>query len=49
MKHLSELPAWRQLCPHYEEMKSVHMPDLFAQDPDRARRYWPEVVGLLLG
>lgn len=48
MKHLSELPAWRQLWPHYEEMKSVHMRDLFAQDPDRARRYWLEVDGLTL-
>ena len=48
MKHLSELPAWRQLWPHYEEMKSVHMRDLFAQDPDRARRYWLEVGGLIL-
>ncbi|OFT00721.1 glucose-6-phosphate isomerase [Neisseria sp. HMSC31F04] len=48
MKHLSELPAWRQLWPHYEEMKSVHMRDLFARDPDRARRYWLEVGGLTL-
>ena len=48
MKHLSELPAWRQLWPHYEEMKSVHMRDLFAQDPDRARRYWLEGGGLTL-
>ena len=48
MKHLSELPAWRQLWPHYEEMKSVHMRDLFTQDPDRARRYWLEVGGLIL-
>ena len=48
MKHLSELPAWRQLWPHYEEMKSVHMRNLFAQDPDRARRYWLEVGGLTL-
>ena len=48
MKHLSELPAWRQLWPHYEEMKSVHMRDLFAQDSDRARRYWLEVGGLTL-
>ena len=48
MKHLSELPAWRQLWPHYEEMKSVHMRDLFTQDPDRARRYWLEVDGLTL-
>ena len=48
MKHLSELPAWRQLWPHYEEMKSVHMRDLFAQDPDRACCYWLEVGGLTL-
>ena len=48
MKHLSELPAWRQLWPHYEEMKSVHMRDLFVQDPDRACRYWLEVGGLTL-
>jgi len=45
MKHLSELPAWRQLWPHYEEMKSVHMRDLFAQDPDRLLDALEQLIG----
>ena len=48
MKHLSELPAWRKLWHHYEATKLNHMRDLFAQDPQRAERYWLEVGGLKL-
>lgn len=30
-----ETKAWKKLEAHYQEMKNVHMRDLFAQDPDR--------------
>ena len=48
MKHLAELPAWRKLWHHYEATKLNHMRELFAQDPQRAERYWLEVGGLKL-
>ena len=31
-------PEWQTLKLHQQQMRSVHMRDLFAQDPDRARR-----------
>ncbi|MDO5058619.1 MAG: glucose-6-phosphate isomerase [Neisseria sp.] len=46
MKHLAELPAWGKLWQHFEDTRQVHMRDLFAQDPERAKRYWLEVGGL---
>ena len=48
MKHLEDLPAWQQLWAHFDTMKHVHMRDLFAQDPQRAERYFLEVGGLKL-
>ena len=48
MKHLAELPAWQKLWHHYEATKLNHMRELFAQDPQRAERYWLEVGGLKL-
>ena len=48
MKHLAELSAWRKLWHHYEATKLNHMRELFAQDPQRAERYWLEVGGLKL-
>ena len=48
MKYLEELPAWKLLQEHYENMKNVHMRDLFKEDPQRAERYWLEVGGIRL-
>ncbi|VEJ20736.1 glucose-6-phosphate isomerase [Neisseria animaloris] len=48
MKHLQELPVWRELWKHFDATKSLHMRDLFEQDPERAQRYWLEVGGLIL-
>ncbi len=31
-------PAWKSLSDHYSEMRSVHMRDLFTQNPDRASK-----------
>jgi len=31
--------AWKKLSSHAEEMKAVHMRELFTQDPDRFKRY----------
>ncbi|KPN74433.1 glucose-6-phosphate isomerase [Neisseria sp. 74A18] len=48
MKHLQDLPVWRELWKHFDATKSLHMRDLFEQDPERAQRYWLEVGGLIL-
>lgn len=48
MKHLEELPTWRELWKHFDATKNQHMRQLFEQDPERAKRYWLEVGGLKL-
>lgn len=35
MLKLTELPAWMALKDHFEEIKNLHMRDLFTQDPQR--------------
>lgn len=35
MKDLIESPAWLALQEHFEEIKDVHMRDMFAEDPQR--------------
>ena len=35
MKSLTQSPAWRALAAHFQEIKDVHMRDLFAQEPQR--------------
>src|SRR5258706_13092212 len=39
MPALTASPAWTALQRHYEEMRDVHMRDLFAQDPQRFTRF----------
>ena len=48
MKHLQDLPVWRELWKHFDATKSLHMRNLFDEDPERAQRYWLEVGGLIL-
>ncbi len=48
MKHLQDLPSWRELWKHFDATKNVHMRELFEQDPERAQRYWLEVGGITL-
>ncbi|MCA9935878.1 MAG: glucose-6-phosphate isomerase [Ardenticatenaceae bacterium] len=35
MTTLTQSPAWQALAAHYQEIKDIHMRDLFAQDPQR--------------
>ncbi|UOO82569.1 glucose-6-phosphate isomerase [Uruburuella testudinis] len=48
MKHLEDLPTWRELWKHFDATKGQHMRELFEQDPQRAERYWVEVGGMKL-
>jgi glucose-6-phosphate isomerase len=45
---LVELPAWQALAAHYEQVKSLHLRSLFADDPRRGRRLAIESVGVYL-
>jgi glucose-6-phosphate isomerase len=45
---LTELPAWRALEQHFSTLKSAHLRDLFAEDPERATRFSLEAEGLFL-
>jgi glucose-6-phosphate isomerase len=45
---LRELPAWKALGDHFEEIRGVHLRDLFAQDSGRGERLVAEGAGLFL-
>ncbi len=45
---LTSLPAWKALEQHSKAMSGVHMRELFAQDPERAKRFSLEAEGLFL-
>ena len=44
----SATPAWQALAKHYEQIKPLHMRQLFADDPGRAQRLSAEGAGLFL-
>jgi glucose-6-phosphate isomerase len=41
-------PAWSALAEHYQEIRDVHLRDLFASDPGRGERLTAEAAGLYL-
>jgi glucose-6-phosphate isomerase len=45
---LTKRPQWRALQEHYEQVRDVHLRDLFAQDPSRGERFAAEGAGLFL-
>ena len=47
-KLLTELPAWHSLVHHSNEIKQLHLRDLFARDAKRGKRFTVEAVGLFL-
>ena len=48
MQHGTETPAWLALASHYQQMKDLHLRQLFAQDPKRGERFVAEGAGLYL-
>jgi glucose-6-phosphate isomerase len=42
------LPSWRALQEHYQQIRGVHLRELFAQDPRRGERFAVEAAGLYL-
>ncbi len=45
---LTQLPVWRALEQHHQEMRDVHLRTLFAEDPGRSERFTAEAAGLFL-
>ena len=45
---LKSLPAWKQLEQHYQEVRSLHLRQLFADDRQRGERLAAEAVGIYL-
>jgi glucose-6-phosphate isomerase len=45
---LTESTAWKALDAHYEQVRGVHLRDLFASDPGRGERLTAEGAGLFL-
>ena len=45
---LTERPAWKALESHYQQLREVHLKQLFADDPRRGERLTAEAVGLYL-
>jgi len=41
-------PAWKALAAHYEQIRDVHLRELFAQDPGRGERLTLEAEGIYL-
>jgi glucose-6-phosphate isomerase len=45
---LTERPAWKALETHYQQLREVHLRQLFADDPQRSEHLSAEAVGLYL-
>ena len=48
MKPLTDTPAWRALQKHHTEIAGLHLRELFAADPERAKTFSAEACGLFL-
>jgi glucose-6-phosphate isomerase len=45
---VTERPAWKALQAHYQELRKLHLRDLFANDPKRGERLTAEAAGIYL-
>ncbi len=48
MSMLTKMDNWQKLQKHYEEVKDLHLRDLFARDQERAAHFTLEAAGLYL-
>jgi len=46
--HLTDTPAWLELLQHQQDISGLHMRDMFAADPDRAKRFSIELDGIYI-
>ena len=45
---LTGRPAWKALKAHYDEIRNLHLRQLFADDPTRGERMTAEAAGIYL-
>src|SRR5919108_5876245 len=45
---LTDTPAWKALAAHRDEMRAVHLRDLFARDPSRFEKFSLRLADLLV-
>jgi glucose-6-phosphate isomerase len=45
---LTQRPAWKGLAEHYQSIRSLHLRQLFANDPGRGERFAAEAAGIYL-
>lgn len=43
---LTQLAIWKELQQHYQQIKDLHLRDLFERDPERGKRFSIQAVGL---
>lgn len=48
IQSLSDRQAWKKLTAHFEEIRDLHMRQMFADDPKRGEQMSTEAVGLFL-
>ena len=48
IKPLTKRPAWKALTAHYKTVRTMHLRQLFADDPGRGERMTAEAVGIYL-
>ena len=48
IRPLAKLDVWKALQSHHKQIKTVHLRELFAQDPGRGERLTAEAAGLFL-
>jgi glucose-6-phosphate isomerase len=48
MSPITETPEWRALAAHYDEVRDLHLRDLFAGDEERGERLTAEAEGVYL-
>jgi glucose-6-phosphate isomerase len=48
MAVLTERPAWKALAAHFQQVRPLHLRQLFAEDPKRGERLTAEAAGIYL-
>ncbi len=45
---LTQRPAWKALADHYQQVRDLHLRQLFANDPGRGERFTLDAIGIYL-
>ena len=48
MSELTQSPTWQALTDHFEQIKPLHMRDMFEKDPNRFEKFSVRSSGILL-